>query len=367
MGLAFFNQDSHVAVRTIPESGRVEKIPAHVYRIAMSKEGLDLPKDRAKFTMPGKIFGKHRVYRNAIMESFDEKDGTTGVLLNGLKGAGKSMLAEDICNQAIKRGMPVLMIDKPIPVEALRGILKIIGPCCLYFDEFGKIYTDKNDRAQMLTLFSDTSLKQVLFVLTSNETDELNEYMINRPGRFEFYINYGDIPADTVKEVLKHFNITGDMYDMLLGYCYQHTLSFDILMYLMKAASRSTTVADFNERIAILNVPDPVYRHLNAAQVSFKGKPFVGECIVRNIDHGFEFDLMDKETMEMVSSGIVDLQVNEKILIDQTGATKNWRVVANTDVVMKVSESWYKQVQKTKNRLIAKANESGESSMEGER
>lgn len=55
----------------------------------------------------------------------------------------------------------------------------------------------------MLSLFDGTSSGKKLFVVTCNNYRDLNEYLINRPGRFHFHFRFEYPTADEVKNYLR--------------------------------------------------------------------------------------------------------------------------------------------------------------------
>lgn len=345
MPLAFFNHSSHVAIRHIYEEGRVEKIPAHVYRVRISKEGIDLQKDRKRYKIPSVIFGKHHEYRNTIIEEFNARDGSTGVILHGLKGSGKSLLAEDICNAQISQDVPVLMIDHAIPAEALRSVIKLInGPVCVHIDEFGKLYSE-NERASMLTLFSDTSLKKVMFIVTSNKKDELNKYMLDRPGRFMFRIKYDQIDLSVIREVVNHHGFNDEISEAMVGYCMVRKLSFDMINFIAGIAKKVRTAHELMRRIEILNVPSPVYRTYQIQGLTHQGKPFYGEVCLTPNENGFDLDLFD-ESVDDVAMAIpytypVEMvSANKRTVSDPNTASVHYQIKLSEDSVVHLSVLW---------------------------
>lgn len=366
MSLQFFDHDTHVAVRNIPTGGRVEKIPPSVYQFRVTKDGLDMMRDRKSFTLPARIYGKHHMRRKMIMEEFELTSGSLGVILQGMKGGGKSLLGEALCNECLKLEMPVLLVNEPITAQVLKSVIELIGSCAVYFDEFGKIY-DKDDRAKMLTLFSDTDLKNVMFIVTANEDKELNEFMIDRPGRFMFKIDYGHIDQDVVKEVCTSLDVIPELTDYLLAYNGHHDISMDILMYLARQAQRCPTVKEYIERIELLNVPKPVYRSMSVAEVSFKGAAFVGEIIERYDGDHLEIDLMQDGTLEMVGSFVYDRNTANIAELYATYDHKRRRVQFSADVAMVIIESYSPYASGEGNRRRkAKVTEKGDSTLESE-
>lgn len=163
----------------------------------------------APFVLPSKIYGKVEEDANFYMNSFEKAKANLGILLNGEKGSGKTLLATMLC---IKMGLPVIIIDGRFGGQGfVKFINEIDQPCVVLIDEFDKYYTgDYEDtltgsmvhsQTELLKIMDSKSSSKKLFIFTSNE-DNLSEYMKNRPSRIRYKQTYGKMDDDTVREVL---------------------------------------------------------------------------------------------------------------------------------------------------------------------
>lgn len=326
--------ESHIKIDNLDLSRQIPKVPPMVYRIGIVDEKPVLVKDRVKFNVPTKRFGTHDVLKKQISSEHINAEGCTGVLLVGLKGAGKSLLSEDICNDAIKAGFPVLMIDQGFTDKLIKSMIKIIGPCVVYFDEYGKIYKEE-ERNQMLTLFSDTSLKKILWLITANATYELNDFMINRPGRFLFKIDYNGMAEDAILEVVDGLSLEPLILEYLLEYCKCHTISFDVLRVLVKVATDCTTVKQFEDKIKIHNVPDAIHINYHLQEVTLDNAEFEGDAVVENKNGNITVTLRDKTDAKVVDESIVNWPTVKKVALGED----QFRVFVNERVMIKVRRS----------------------------
>lgn len=62
-----------------------------------------------------KVYGSHSHKVEKVFNSFDKSERNFGIILSGKKGIGKSLFARMIADAAIKREMPVIVVDSPIP------------------------------------------------------------------------------------------------------------------------------------------------------------------------------------------------------------------------------------------------------------
>ena len=259
--VALYNFDGRIAIRGCNDKARVDHIPPAVYRIQLTMEGLDLVPDRKKFDTPEKIFGRAEQYATTIVDDFiKRKDQATGAILNGLKGNGKTLTAELIGNKLLARDMPVIIVDEALPAGLLLQIARLCAPCMLQFDEFGKVYSEDrketNEREGLLPLFSDSSLKQVLFVVTSNTREELNSYILDRPTRFKYFIEFVRMSPAEVSVVLDDFNLSGFIRHYMEVYCVINAMSYDMIMTMARHAEQCSNREDLIDMFHMLNVPN---------------------------------------------------------------------------------------------------------------
>lgn len=254
--LTINNYDNHLVISPIDQSNLVDHVPAMVYKATIAPQGIILIKDRKSFDLPQLRFGKHNRYFKQITGGYDRTSKSTGVLLSGEKGSGKSLLAEELGNWMIRQDIPVIMISHPMGAEELSLIIRAVGPCMVYFDEFGKVYNEQKDRERLLTLFSDTSFTGVMFVITGNTQEEFSDYLYNRPQRFRYAIDYGRvIDRETVTDVLTTMKVNPIFHELLYVYTQNGGCrNIDSLMCVVRETAAATSIEDLHDRCEILNV-----------------------------------------------------------------------------------------------------------------
>lgn len=267
-------------------AGTIDHIPAHVYEVSFNPDiGLMLVKDRLQFSVPERKYGDHRKWFTAVTSRYDRLNPSMGVLMVGLKGSGKSMLAEDICNWGLAQGLPVLFINQKLPVQLIHGAIASIGPCIVYFDEFGKNYrssdepSEENARDKMITLFSDTSHRGVMFIVTGNDTGEFSDFMIDRPGRFEFRLNFRPLTVKTAADIAEEFHLNPDMRNVLLRHTHQHASSYDIATKISATIRNCKSVTEAVDILSILNVPEPAWYTYMFVEILYRGEKISQNCV----------------------------------------------------------------------------------------
>lgn len=153
-----------------------------------------------------KIYGVHLSKVQKVMRSFKNFERSLGVILSGDKGIGKSLFARILCNSCIEAGYPVIVVDSF--EEGLHSFLEQIQQeVVVLFDEFDKKFSNCGDggggaQASMLSLFDGVSAGKRLYLITCNEYHTLNEFLINRPGRFHYHFRFAYPTADEIRTYL---------------------------------------------------------------------------------------------------------------------------------------------------------------------
>jgi len=156
------------------------------------------------FQLKGKIYGDVLKNSDRILNTFLDRPKSTGVLLVGEKGSGKTLLAQYISTAAAKeKAIPTIVINKPYHGDEFNLFLQSIQePVVILMDEFEKVYTmngDENYQEQILTLFDGVYSSQKLFLLTCNNKYLMDEHMMNRPGRLYYMLEFNGLEASFVE------------------------------------------------------------------------------------------------------------------------------------------------------------------------
>lgn len=184
----------------------LDNLPAQTYKVGFGQfTGFFLEKQHDLEIKEDKIYGVHEEKANKVLNRFEKSRKNLGVILSGDKGIGKSLFARLLAQKAIQNGIPVILVDDFIPgIDDFLNDIK--NEVLVLFDEFDKTFArskDNDPQSKMLSLFDGTSSGKKLFVVTCNNYRDLNEYLINRPGRFHFHFRFEYPTADEVKDYLR--------------------------------------------------------------------------------------------------------------------------------------------------------------------
>lgn len=183
----------------------LDKLPANVYVVRFAEDmGFFLEKRKNLEVNESRVYGVHEEKANKVLDRFAKTNKNLGVILSGDKGIGKSLFARVLSNKANEIGMPVIIVDKCIP--GISSFLdRIETEAMVLFDEFDKTFCtsmNRDPQTELLSLFDGLSTEKKLFVITCNRYKGLNEYLINRPGRFHFHFRFEYPTAEDIKEYL---------------------------------------------------------------------------------------------------------------------------------------------------------------------
>lgn len=156
-----------------------------------------------------KIYGVHNTKVNKVLNTFKRFDRNLGVILSGAKGIGKSLFSTLLSTEAVKIGLPLIIVDRYY--TGIASYLESIQQeCVVLFDEFdktfGNIKSGENEpdaQASMLSLFDGLSQGKKLFVITCNELRSLNDYLVNRTGRFHYHFRFEYPTPQEITEYLE--------------------------------------------------------------------------------------------------------------------------------------------------------------------
>lgn len=177
-----------------------EQLPAGTYVIKKDVfENLFLEQIE-DFEPAKKLYGNVEKQALRIFETFTQRPSTTGVMLAGEKGSGKSLLAKQIAITAREAGVPTIVINTPWCGDKFNTFIQSIDqPTVLLFDEFEKVY-DHNEQEQILTLLDGVFPSKKLFMFTCNDKWRIDRHMRNRPGRIYYMLEFDGIEPEFIRE-----------------------------------------------------------------------------------------------------------------------------------------------------------------------
>ncbi len=257
-------EGSNVHIFKLNADTALDELPPKIYTVRLNQLTgfyLEITKDRLE--IPSKIYGEVEGRVSKCLKTYMERDSSTGILLTGDKGTGKSLLMSLLANAVIDTlDMPVILIKEAFAGTQFTSFIETIGECCLIFDEFGKMYSASNNQHEeenqisqqrLLSLMDGVDKTKRLIILTENRETDINEFILNRPSRVYYHFRYYKLDEKSINGYCEDFNIsnktTVDIIDLSRR---SMIFSFDMLQSIIEEHLRfGNSVAEITKDLNI--------------------------------------------------------------------------------------------------------------------
>jgi len=307
----------------------VDKLPAKTFSISWDDDRnqyfLRVVED---MVVPSKIYGKTQEHVARVIKTFEERTTTTGIMLSGNKGSGKTLFTKLISEQLrVTENIPTIIINEPHCGEDFNKFIQSIEqPVIIVFDEFEKVY-DKKQQKTLLTILDGTYTSKKLFILTCNNMWEVDEHMINRPGRLFYNFKYDGISIEFIKEYssdnLKsslHYHIPKlqNLANIILDF------NFDMLKAIVEELNRFEDT-DLKTVLEIMNIEIISREARWAVVVTKNSKPVkIQYSTIHWVDvmdgDEFSINITDDKTIDLAQEHITSVSnYNNTIILEKDG------------------------------------------------
>jgi hypothetical protein len=143
-----------------------------------------------------KLYGLESKFINRVLKTYSKTHGNLGILLNGIKGTGKTVSSKLIASEI---NQPIILIDRKL--DGVHTFLNTITQdITIFIDEYEKVY---GDSAQMLTIMDGAlnSTFRRMFLMTTNDL-YVDRNLIERPSRVRYLKMFGNLKPEVVEEVI---------------------------------------------------------------------------------------------------------------------------------------------------------------------
>lgn len=176
-------------------------IPGKIYLLERDKysEDLYLTEDK-DFEFPEKYYlnDSDNRFINKVINTFNNTIKlTTGVLLSGLKGSGKTLMAKKI---AVTSNLPIIVIGQNVVASEIEPFFaKMTTDVCVIFDEIDKYW---NTRYLLGFLDGVKPSCKKLVLCTCNDEDEIDEYLNDRCSRIRYKKSFDCLTKDVIEGIM---------------------------------------------------------------------------------------------------------------------------------------------------------------------
>lgn len=206
---------------TKPSGFDYDLIDGKVYNLKCDRfEGVPYFEEDGSLNLPKKVYltEDDKTFIHRVNTYFEKTSKlSTGVMLSGIKGTGKTVMAKVIARNS---GLPVIVVNEDFPTRKINDFFcKFSHPVAVIFDEVDK-HWDTEDLLGWLDGVQTNAKKLVLF--TCNNEDKVNSYLKNRCSRVRYSRHFeANDNARFLKEILKDKGIAKndieETYDFIVS------------------------------------------------------------------------------------------------------------------------------------------------------
>lgn len=317
-----------------------DQLPSQVYQVNFNPLTGPFLSKYSDIEVNEKVYGVHEAKVNKVLNAYKQFQRNLGVILSGDKGIGKSLFAKLLAIECASRGMPVVIVSSYFPGIA-DYIASIEQEVMVMFDEFDKTFSmkDGDAQAEMLTLFDGLAQGKKMYVITCNCLTGLNDYLVNRPGRFHYHFRFQYPTPEEIRQYLSdklNREYWGEI-EKVVTFAAKVDVNYDCLRAI---AFELNNGIEFEEAVLDLNIMNIQKERFNIVVYFESGAKIVRKGIALDLFGADEFKL-EIEDEDYNTLGFTTFIPGEATWINELGGN----VILGKNVKWEVSD-YYDRMRK---------------------
>lgn len=213
-----------------------EGLPKGIYEVKESMTGYYLNRLGDSFVFNYKLYGINNEFIEHFIKTYNNTTGNLGILFNGIKGTGKTVTAEELCNRL---KLPVIIVKSCKGEDDMLEFLatQINFDCIFFFDEYEKEFKESSSVLSFMDGVHNSQYRKI-FLLTTNEL-EINNNLLGRPSRIRYVRSFGNLPEETTLELLNDILIDKGAIELVLDLIRQMQI---VTVDLVKALAQEVNI-----------------------------------------------------------------------------------------------------------------------------
>lgn len=233
--------NSNGAYTRVPAGIIEEKLEPAIYMLNLNEMGgFYFLTKVLDFTVPSQLYGTIESDVNRIFSTYEARDSSSGIMLSGVMGSGKTLMAKLISHKALSKGMPTIIIQRAYSDPGFMEFIQNISQeCVILFEEIDKVYDEVDKQNKILSLFDGIYTSKKLFILTANASYKISNFILNRPGRCFYHLKFSGLDMAFIEDYCnRNLNDKSQIKSVLIVSKIVHEFNFDQLQALVQEMNR---------------------------------------------------------------------------------------------------------------------------------